>query len=472
MSTSPPSPGSLEKVLKIGLLVEDQVIEERVIPAKQDVVVGGGAPGALVVPGLESSLSVPVLVHRNGRYWVRTDGRQKGRLTSEGQQLSLDKAFKAGEGVLDGDARLFSLNDEDKGRITLGKTDSGTVALLFRFVEAPVVMAPPPPDAPSRSVSSSMAEDDRVFYQLLVTFSVLAILFSVYVKLQPPVEPDLDKARSVMAKIIIPPERREEIIRAQEEKAADAEKPAEEEKEKPAEEEKEKPAEEKEKPAEKETETKAQEKSDAPPVDPAAAAAAAKAASRQKMMSDALFNPAAITTRGAGAGRAVVTGGSNTVEAMKYGTPSSSATSGSAIKTGGMGGGPREDIRVAGPSVSEVASGPVKTTEVVVPVAKVEFSDPEMDDAANLPPVKAAVNRYKGQLKQCYEKELKANPKLKGRVVVEWDIVGGASSVEITSNSTGSSELAECIKSRVRNWRFEGTEDGHTSYPMVFQPEE
>ncbi len=91
---------------------------------------------------------------------------------------------------------------------------------------------------------------------------------------------------------------------------------------------------------------------------------------------------------------------------------------------------------------------------------------------------RAALARYvRSRLKSiqsCYEKELKRNPNLKGKVVVRFVIKpsGRAGEVEIEENTLGSEAVGSCIRTTIRNWAFPFKPDSDTavSYPFVFSP--
>jgi len=69
--------------------------------------------------------------------------------------------------------------------------------------------------------------------------------------------------------------------------------------------------------------------------------------------------------------------------------------------------------------------------------------------------VRGVLRAKNGQIKYCYEKLSRANPRLSGRVVAAVFISGGkVTSVEIDQNSTGDSELGRCVVGKIRRWRF------------------
>jgi TonB family protein len=114
----------------------------------------------------------------------------------------------------------------------------------------------------------------------------------------------------------------------------------------------------------------------------------------------------------------------------------------SAGELGGAGGGPGGTVEVKQVELK----GSVKTGS-----ADIVSSSPE--DTTS---VARTMKRYTGRVKQCYEKELKGNPDLAGKVTVSFDIdtSGNVSGVAIAANTTGNSALADCIKNVVKRIRF------------------
>jgi len=74
----------------------------------------------------------------------------------------------------------------------------------------------------------------------------------------------------------------------------------------------------------------------------------------------------------------------------------------------------------------------------------------------------------------CYEKELKRNPSLKGRVVVRFTIKpdGRTSDVDVEENTVGSDAVGACIKTLIKTWTFpfKPEEETTVAYPFVFAP--
>jgi outer membrane biosynthesis protein TonB len=79
-----------------------------------------------------------------------------------------------------------------------------------------------------------------------------------------------------------------------------------------------------------------------------------------------------------------------------------------------------------------------------------------------------------GSVKQCYEKELKLNPSLKGKIVVRFMIMptGRVSEVGIDSTTMKNADVEACIVSRVKAWSFpvKPEEPAPVTFPFVFSP--
>ena len=78
-----------------------------------------------------------------------------------------------------------------------------------------------------------------------------------------------------------------------------------------------------------------------------------------------------------------------------------------------------------------------------------------------------------GAIKACYERALKRNPNLSGKVVIHWTITqaGTVSGVDVEQDTLGDAEVASCIKSLIARWRFPAPSGGSVdvSFPFVFQ---
>ncbi len=88
--------------------------------------------------------------------------------------------------------------------------------------------------------------------------------------------------------------------------------------------------------------------------------------------------------------------------------------------------------------------------------------------------INAIVASHKASIRMSYEKYLKRDPALAGKVTVRFTIAssGSVAAVTIVDNTTGNKELEEEIVRKIRMWHFEAIPDGDVTvtYPFVFAP--
>jgi TonB family protein len=125
--------------------------------------------------------------------------------------------------------------------------------------------------------------------------------------------------------------------------------------------------------------------------------------------------------------------------------------------------------------VGGAGSGTRKKAEarVVARVTSAALQEFDSDSRSQKDIVKT-IRRRLGGIKHCYEKRLKRDPELKGKIVIRFVIHPGGKviEVEIAENTTGDSELARCIAATVKAIRFPSAEGGETSvtYPFILAP--
>lgn len=89
--------------------------------------------------------------------------------------------------------------------------------------------------------------------------------------------------------------------------------------------------------------------------------------------------------------------------------------------------------------------------------------------------VVAMIKLRMGAIKACYERSLRQNPSLAGKVTVEFTIVpaGTVTAPSVLGNSTGDDSVAQCVVTTLRSLRFKpGPVGGNVvyAYPFVFAP--
>lgn len=115
---------------------------------------------------------------------------------------------------------------------------------------------------------------------------------------------------------------------------------------------------------------------------------------------------------------------------------------------------------------AEVGGGPQVVVKATVGMGEGSVSE----DIGDMGLLKSAIRRKMGQMKYCYEEELKKNSDLEGRVELGWAVYGGkVESVFIVSNSTGNTALANCMVSKLKRWEFDKGIEGDVSWPFMFR---
>jgi TonB family protein len=149
-------------------------------------------------------------------------------------------------------------------------------------------------------------------------------------------------------------------------------------------------------------------------------------------------------------------------DAALRGIKSGGSGSGRVASVGGLRGG-------AGIAGGETGVGPSEKKVSGVVKSEAPAVDGELDPGV----VSKEVRSRLGAIKACYERALKRNPTLSGKVVVHWTITaaGTVSGIDVENDSLGDSEVANCIKSLVARWRFPAPAGGsvEVSFPFVFQ---
>jgi outer membrane biosynthesis protein TonB len=87
--------------------------------------------------------------------------------------------------------------------------------------------------------------------------------------------------------------------------------------------------------------------------------------------------------------------------------------------------------------------------------------------------IQRVINSHVGEIQYCYEKQLRTNSGLAGRVVLEWSVSssGSVSVVKVATSSLSSNDATKCMMDKVKNWKFpkpRGNGAVTIVYPFVF----
>jgi len=455
------------KILRIGVIQAGKIVEERLIRQREDVTIGASPRAKIVVPASTLPRSFTLFEMSGGQYSLCLTDTMDGRVSVANKVLSLEQVRQGGHATAGNKGRLkLALTESSRGKVLLGE-----VTLLFQFVAPPPIQ--PRPQLPPSVRGSFMGQMDWLFASSfggssLATASLMVALFSMdfprdmspdvipedFAKFIPEIEKPKPKVLDVSKLAKVGEKKAEKVVKAK-------------------------------RPGRK-SKGRSKKKGPAPkPCDDACQAA--KAAKRRARLAEQVAKMGALKILGA-KGK----GSGTTQDLLQSGDPGTTAdkafkgvggitTSGRGGKRGlggkgGGGGGKTVGIdglggRVGGPG--KVATGG-KVVEKV-PKAIVKASGKTgIDGTLKASAVASVLRRGMRGLKGCYQRALKRNPNLQGKisVILTINATGKVTRVEIDKDTVGDGAVTSCIKSYAKRWRFPAPDDGDTvevSFSVGFQ---
>lgn len=437
-----------KKVLRIGIILDGKIVQERLIKPGSSVTVGESAKNTFVFPKTHlPRAEFNLFAARGGKYYLQLTQAMRGKISARGAVQSIDKVRQDPTLVKQDGNLLVPLGPDSRGKIGVDG-----VTVLFQFVA-------PPPARTTTAIRGMdfrprmMDDDDPVFLGFLAIWSALAVVFMVYVLNTEAPEFSLEELPDRFTKMVIKKKKEPKKIEKEKEEKIDekADAPEKEEKVEEAKDEK-KP----DKPKDKveEAQKKEQLKKDV------------------LKKSKLLLKIIGTTGQSSGGVLQNVWSGDETLKDLGSALASAGGVTtdaSEALRTGAGGKGKAADIGDIGGiggGNAELGGGPAIQLEAQIDMGEGE-SDMLSGDQST---VKKTVRRYSGQLKYCYEQRLKANPDLEGRVSLTWTVEGGTvTDVYVAGNTTGDSALASCMEKKVKRWTFPADVEGDISWPFVFR---
>jgi len=450
------------KIMRIGVIQGGRIVEEKLVRTRENITVGQSAKNMFVVPSDALPRTWMLFEVTPTGYVAHFAEGMDARIAVGQEIISFSQLKQTGKVKKSGNAYLLPLDERSRGKITIGE-----MTVLFQFVTPPPPQ--PKPQLPASVRGSLTANLDWFFTTIaaasfVVHFSMVIYLRSVDWPRKPDIEEIPDRFVAMVKKIEPPKE---------------------------------------EKPVEKVDETKTDEKKpeptkvvkkteDAPTPKKEPSEAEKKAAAEAKAKADE-ERRAAITAKiqntgilkmlgakGGGGSLADVLGKGDVdrdQEKAFEGVGSLTTASGDGSLRGvkGAAGGSGKvasigDLRGGG-EIGAASTGSVGSEKKINAVVKDQ--SPSVDGELDPGVVSKEVKRRIGAIKACYERALKRNPALSGKVVLYWTITeaGTVSSIDVEQDTLNDSEVTNCIKTLVKGWRFPRPAGGSVdvSYPFLFQ---
>ncbi|WP_375757440.1 TonB family protein [Corallococcus exercitus] len=443
------------KLLRVGVIQDGRIVEEHHL-LHDSVTIGDDARNTIVLPPSEARPPrFKVLENRGQQFHLIIDEHMQGRVNLGSSDVDFDALRAQGLATRRADD-TFDLPLQESAR---GKVELPDATLFFHFVPAPAEGARA--SLPPELKASPWSTVDRLFFGILLSMLVLYVLSVALIVAQPaPVEAEveLDQLEDRFVRAIIPqqPPKKEEPPKengSNEPKKADEPK--------------------------------------APSTKPTTAdstPAPVNSAERRQQMEARVAGTGILKLlggKGPGGGDAIADvlgsagSGTNVAEAL------AGAQSGGALAVGAGGGNgianPQGDTGGKVAAIGATQTSGVGTVDTgrkqAVKVPQVADAVPEVDSSEVSPKDLARfIQRMKASIQRCYEKELKRDPTLKGRVMVRFNLKpdGRAGNVEVDESTLRSEGVSSCIITTIRGWKFpfQPSDDVPVSYPFIFSPGE
>ncbi len=456
------------KVLRIGIIQGGKIIEERIIRKRETVTVGQSEKNTFVMVSSElpSRFEMFESRHSGGGYTLQFTDGMKGRVSSKGDVKELEELRKNGVAKKRGKLFRVPLNDTSRGKVVVGDS-----TILFQFVSPPPIQ--PRPQLPA-AVKGGMFRNIEWFITV-VWFVSLCLHTGFLTYLGTTDWPVVSRWQKYMElqELITPSEA---TFEKKKKKADD--KGAGDKKEDESEEEKEE---------DKKPEKKKAQKEDQTPKKSADEVAREKAQRRAEIaeqLAQRGINKIIGSLGGEGEGAIVDVLGQGDVGAdqdalleqvsgVGVATGDSRALRGPA---GGKGSGEVADIgqvKMTGgdATVKTGGAGPERKVKVNVKRKNAEAVDGTGD--LNPQEVNKVIGRRMSAIKGCYEKALRRDPNLKGKLVVRFTIAGSGrvTTARVVQNDL-TPEVGNCVVSKFKAFRFPQPDGGSLTMesPFMFMP--
>jgi hypothetical protein len=434
--------------LRVGVMHAGKLIDDRYLPETGNVTVGTGAENVFSLIGT-SLPETRTLIHFEGHHPFLhvTDGMTGGLALDGKTREPLAKLQSKGKPVSAGEWAI-QLPETARGWISLGN-------VTFFLQQVPKPPPPPKTTLPKEARTGFMSGLESMFVGVLVAVMSIEGIGVAAISRLPNIEPDS----------LGQPEDLDRFVEVK----------TEEEKPKPKEEKKEDDSKKKE-----EEEAKKDDKKEKTPQN-AEQAKAERAAKVQEQAHKAVLDILGGGDGDGAFGRVVSNDGASLAgidEAMQNarggvamlddGIRGPRGGSGGGAQTIGDlagaigGGGGRGNAKVALGEKKGVAA-PVEIENDLVEVPTANFSSAEL--------IRAIKGRM-GAVKSCYDRELKLDPNLKGKISMRFTItpLGRVNEVSVERDTMHSDAVSECIMRLIRTWTFSFKPDDEVSvsFPFVF----
>lgn len=453
------------RVLRIGIVHEGRIIEERLLRKRGDVTVGASPKCTFILPIANLPESYRLFVVQKGKYFLRFTAGMAGRVSVGERLWDLPELRESNLVQKSGQYFLLPLDDNSRGKLVFGE-----VSLLFQFV------LPPPPvpklELPATAKGGLLSRIDVPLFLAFMASLVLQAggVAGVQYWWNVSGQFQVKKARrysEVYEYLKAEVQRRVQIEKpkvdvtgpgtgSQEDKGAGGE----------------------EKKVEKEVARRPQR---------TGGDSVESAEERYRRKVAKVRNSTVIYHLGKyGIGPGTVVGAA--VEGGVASSRLASAFETKGVETAGVGA-PLSGFRAAPPGggseqattyqklgkeeigsgrgVAQVAGG-TKVEEVKLHIRGEGVRDVSGAGRLDKSAIESVFSSRQSAIKMCYQRSLKVNPNISGKVTIRFTIgeAGTVTDIYVLENTTGDPDVAACIVQKVRTWRFTPPEGGPVTVTM------
>jgi outer membrane biosynthesis protein TonB len=457
------APPTGPKVLRIGLIQDGKIVEERIIRKRETVSVGTSERNHFILGTKELPSRFELFQLIGNDYILNFTDKMKGRVALAGGVQDLETLRTTGGARNAGTHWQVKLNDGSRGKVVVGN-----VTLLFQFVVPPPIQ--PRPQLPAAARGGFVKSIDWMFTTFVVFSYMIFFAFIVYLESADwPIDQGIAAVPSDLAEFIFqePPAPPEDVTPVEDATEMVEEGTEEEVAQAPS----------------SGRASSGQNSGEAPSAEAVARIREEARASAEAMLLGALGDS------GEGALADVLAGGAATagaadVLAQAQGVGVATSRGGGSLRTRGGGGGSGQagglgSLRAAGGAGATQARQ--EGTQIVERRIRGRVSFQSGDEIGgsgmfDQSQVVRMIRQRQSAFKRCYETSLRNNPSLQGKVTVQFTIEqrGNVSAARAVENTTNDAGLASCVVGVIRRLRWrEGPEGGSVqySYPFVFAPQ-
>lgn len=462
-----------EKILRVGIIQNGRIIEERLLRNREAVSVGQKLTNTFVIASNAFPPSFSMFDIKGGKYQLNYTGKMSGRILLAKSVHDLKSLQKSGKAKASSGGWTLELSERARGKVSLGD-----VTILFQFVNPPPLRKLPQLPANMRGglllFLASVMGLSGAFLASMIFSTVAQVGAVLWLVLMVPPSPRVAGIEALpdrFVSIIEPPEEEPpELDPSDMDLAEDGI----------------------------ETEVEEEVEEDAPEEEPEDSGE--EVVVEDNRSRDEIREEAREVVRQESA-LAAFYGGGDTADGPTLGFTESltdrraeevlanqtalgeNAGSGGIVSRSGLGtsSGAEGEVgraRVDGGGGSEVAAA--ATTErteerdTVQVRASVRNRDAQTrGGTVDQDGLQRTLRRKRADIERCYERALAGDPELAGRILIEFTIGsdGRVSSASLRENTVGSS-VGSCIEGRVRRWRFDPPEGGNATVrvPYILEP--